>query len=213
MSVQLFPNGAGTIVETFNPVANTYNGGGTSAAERQVVSVADGGKATYSACYTAQSVGTAATTAIFGLIGSATKVVRLLQLIVNVTIATAGEEYDFSLEKETVLPTGGTKATAATIVPWDSSDIAATATTAFYTATPTDGTVTGVLLVTKLSAFLATATTVQPPTAPYVFNFGNQPGAKGLVLRGAAQGIFATLNAATPAHASSWSVTMIWTEE
>jgi hypothetical protein len=213
VSVQLFPNGAGTIVETFNPVANTYNGGGTSTAERQVVSVADGGKATYSATYTGQSVGTAATTAVFGLTGSATKVVRLLQLIVNATIATAGEEYDFSLQKETALPTGGTKATTATVIPWDSSDGAGTALPLFYTATPTDGTLTGVVLVTKLSAFLATATTVQPPTTPYVFNFGNQPGAKGLVLRGATQAIIATLNAATPAHASSWSVTMIWTEE
>ena len=212
MSVQLPPNGPGSVVETITEnatgAATTYNVG-----ERQVVAIGDGGKATYSAIYTAQSVGTSATTALFYLSGSATKTIRLLQLIVNATIATAGEEYDLVLQKETALPTGGTKATVATIVPWDSLDGAATATTAFYTATPTDGTVTGVLLATKFSAFIAAATTVQPPTIPYVFNFGNQPGCKGLVLRGAAQGIVATINAATPAHTSSWDVTFVWTEE
>lgn len=173
----------------------------------------DGNKATYSACYVAQSVGTAATTAIFYLAGSATKIVRPVQLIVNATIATAGQEFDFALQKESVLPTGGTAATAATIVPWDSNDLAATATTKFYTATPTDGTVTGIVLVTKMSLFIAAATTVQPPTNPYVFNFGSQPGCKALVLRGAAQGIVATLSTATPGNASSWDVTWVWTEE
>ena len=213
MSVQLPPNAAGTIVETFNPFGNTYNGGGTSLAERQVVSVADGGKATYSASYTAQSVGTAATTALFGLVGSASKVVRLLQLIVSVTQATAGVTYDLSLQKETVLPTGGTLATTATIVPWDSSDGAATAVPRFYTATPTDGTITGVFLVAKLTAFIAAATTVLPPISVLNLVFGNLPGAKAPVLRGAAQGIFATINSVTPANASSWDVTMVWSEE
>ena len=213
MSVQLFPNGAGTLLETFPPVQNTYNGGGVSTAERQVVSIADGGKATYSAAYTAQSLGTSATTALFYIAGSASKVVRLLQLIVSATIATAGEEYDFTLQKESILPTAGTKATAATIVPWDSSDGAATATTAFYTVAPTDGTVTGVILVAKMTAYIAAATTVQPPNNTINLVFGNQPGAKALVLRGAAQGIVATINAATPAHASAWDVTFVWTEE
>ena len=213
MSVQLPPNASGTIVETFNPYGNTYNGGGTSLAERQVVAVGDGGKATYSATYTAQTVGTSATTAIFGLGGSASKVVRLLQLIVSVTQATAGVEYDLSLQKESALPTGGTKATTATIVPWDSSDSAGTAAPMFWTATPTDGTVVGVLLVAKLTAFIAAATTVLPPNNVLNLVFGNQPGAKALVLRGAAQGIIATINSATPANASSWDVTMVWTEE
>jgi len=212
--IQLPPNASGAILETFQAGNNVYTGGGaTPAAERQVVSLADGGKATYSAAYTAQSLGTGATTACFYIAGSASKTVRLLQLIFSATIATAGEEYDFTLQKESVLPTGGTKATAATIVPWDSSDAAASATTAFYTAAGTDGTVTGVLLVQKFSAFIATATTVQPPTGPTVINFGTLPGEKALVLRGAAQGIVATLNGATPAHTSSWDVTFVWTEE
>lgn len=210
MSVQLPPNASGTIVETFNPIANTYN---LTSAERQVVSVADGGKATYSAAYVAQSVGTSATTAIFGINGSATKVVRLVQLIVSVTIATAGEEYDFVLEKESVLPTGGTAATAATIVPWDSSDGAATATTRFYTATPTDGTVTGAIFTCKLAAYIKVATTVLTPNNVLNLNFGQQPGCKAVVLRGAAQGLYATISTATPANASSWDVTFVWTEE
>ena len=211
--IQLPPNGAGAIVETFNPYGNIYNGGGTSLAERQVVSVADGGKATYSASYTAQSVGTAATTALFGLVGSASKVVRLLQLIVSATTITAGVTYDFSLQKETALPTGGTLATAATIVPWDSSDGAATAVTRFYTATPADGTVTGVFLVAKLTTYITALTTILPPISVLNLVFGNLPGAKAPVLRGAAQGIFATINTATPGNASSWDVTMVWTEE
>jgi hypothetical protein len=213
MSVQLPPNASGTIVETFNPVANTYNGGGNSTAERQVVSIADGGKATYSASYLAQSVGTSATTAIFYLAGSASKVVRLLQVIVNVTVLTAGQTFDLLLQKETILPTGGTKATAATIVPWDSADGAATATTAFYTAAPTDGTITGVIFNGKLSAYLAVATTALPPIGGVNLVFGLLPGAKAPVLRGAAQGIVATLNGGTPGYATSFDVTLVWTEE
>ena len=211
--IQLFPNGAGTILETYQSSSNTQNFGGTSLAERQVVALADGCKSTYSASYTAQSVGTSATTAIAYLAGSATKLVKLVQVTINATIATAGEEYDLTFQKESVLPTGGTKATAATIVPWDSSDGAATATTAFYTATPTDGTVTGVFLVTKFSAFIATATTVQPPTVPYVFTFGAAAGSKAMTLRGAGQGVVLTLNGATPSHTSSYDLTFVWTEE
>lgn len=208
MSVQLPPNSSGSTIETFTGSTKTYNLG-----ERQVVSIGDGSKATYSATYSAQSIGTAATTAIFYLAGSATMVVRLVQLIVSATIATAGEEYDFILQKETTLPTGGTKATAATITPWDSSDPAATATTAFYTATPTDGTVTGVLLVAKLTAYIKAATTVLPPNNVFNQTFGSAPNAKALVLRGATQGIVATINAATPANASAWDVTFVWTED
>lgn len=213
MSVQLFPNGAGTLLETFQSSTNTQNFGTGSLAERQIVSVADGGKATYSATYYGQSAGTGATTALAYLTGSASKLVKLVQIIISATIATAGEEYDLLFQKETVLPTGGTKATAATIVPNDSSDGAATAVTAFYTAAGTDGTVTGVFQSAKVSLYLATATTVQPPTVPYVFNFGQLPGAKAPTLRGAAQAIVLTLNGATPSHASSWDVTFVWTEE
>ena len=206
--IQLPPNATGAVVETFLPTSGLYTPG-----ERQVVSIADGGKATYSASYVAQSVGTSATTAIFGLVGSATKTVRLVRLIAGVTIATAGEEYDFLLQKESVLPTGGTLATVATIVPWDSADGAATAVPRFYTATPTDGTVTGILLATKLTAYIAAATTVLPPNNVLDLTFGREAGGHAIVLRGATQGIFASINLAAPAHASAWTTTFVWTEE
>jgi hypothetical protein len=208
MSVQVPPNSSGSVIETWVSATKVLNLG-----ERQITSLDSGGRPTYSAGYTAQSVGTAATTDLFYISGSAAATVRVLQCVINATIATAGQEFDLTFQKESTLPTGGTKATAATIVPWDSLDAAAGATTAFYTATPTAGTLVGVMLVTKFSAFIATATTVQPPTIPYVFNFGSGlPGAKAITLRGAVQDLATTINAATPGNASSWDVSWIWTE-
>lgn len=206
MSVQVPPNSTGSVIETYIPATNVLNAG-----ERQSVSIEGSGSPTYSAAYTAQSVGTSATTAVFYIAGSATKTVRLLQMIVSVTVATAGVAFELTMQKESVLPTGGTKATAATIVPWDSADGAATATTAFYTVTPTDGTVTGVMLVEKFYAYITPATTVQPPvtTRNYIFN---QPGMKLPTLRGIAQGFVWTLNAATPANATSFDVNFVWSE-
>lgn len=172
----------------------------------------DGHKATYSATYTAQTVGTAATTAIFYIAGSATKTIRVCKVVVSATIATAGQTFDLAQQFETALPTGGTSATAATKIPWDSSSSAATATTKFYTATPTDGTSVGVLWVEKFNAFIAAATTVQPPNWAREYNYGNGP-FQAVVLRGATQGLVFTLSTATPGNASSWDVTFVWTEE
>jgi hypothetical protein len=211
MSVVLPPNSTGTQLETFLQGASsiTYNTG-----EKQVVALSDGGKATYSACYTAQSAGTSATTEIAYIAGSATKTIRVLGIILTGTQATAGQEYDLTIQKEAALPTGGTKATAATIVPWDSNSAAASATTAFYTATPTaSASITGVVAVKKYSFFIATATTVQPPYIPAEFWFGTLPGGSAVVLRGAAQCLAVTLAAATPGNANSIDVTFIWTEE
>ena len=235
MSVVLPPNSTGSTVATLTSGAKEYqecilsdgvtptqlnsvllpeNPESLEIAQLRVAShPLDGSKATYSAAYTAGSLGTSATTAVFQIGGSASKTVRVTDVIISATIATAGEEYDLTLQFETVLPTGGTSATAATKVPWDSNDAAATAVTKFWTAAPTDGTVTGVMWVEKFSAFIATATTVQPPNYVKRFSFGSLPGSKAVVLRGVAQGLVFTLNGATPAHASSWDVTFIWTEE
>lgn len=234
MSVVLPPNSTGSTVATLTSGAREYQecilSDGVTPTQLQSVLLPesaetleiasarvsnhplDGSKATYFATYAGQSLGTAATTACFGLGGSASKTIRLLQVIISATIATAGEEYDLKLQKESVLPTGGTAATTATIIPADSADVAGTAVPYFWTTAPTDGTVTGVVAVQKFSAYLATATTVQPPTFPAVFNFGNYPG-KSLCIKGITQGAIFTIGAATPAHASSWDVTFIWTEE
>ena len=232
MSVQLPPNSTGSIVGTLTSGSKEYQeiilsdgvaptqlvtallpGQGLATEVAMLVATnhpADGHKATYSASYLAGSVGTAATTAIAYIAGSATKTVRVLRATFAVTIGTTVEEYDLVAQFETALPSGGTKATAATKVPYDSNSGAATATTAFYTATPTDGTVTGPLGIWKLLANItATATN---PNANLVLDFGNRPG-QAVVLRGAAQGLVFTINAVTPGHASSWDVTFEWTEE
>src|SRR5271169_4158992 len=165
MSIQLPPNSSGTILETHLPttgaslVAATLNAG-----EVQHVALVGAEKPTYSAGYVAQNAGTGATFSIAYLSGSATKVVKVLQVVLTCTTATAGVAYDVQLVKCSTLPTGGTAATAATIAPWDSGFPAATAVTKFFTtATTADGTVVGFVYSYKLFTFLTPATTVLPP--------------------------------------------------
>lgn len=207
MSVQVPPNSSGSVIETLTSSTKTLNLG-----ERQGVYIAPGGHPTYSAAYIAQSAGTSATTEIFNLIGASAVTVRCCQIVANVTQTTAGQEYDLAIQKNSALATGGTKATAATIAPWDSNDAAASATTAFYTATPTGGTSVGLLFATKWSAFIATATTVVNQVLPLIINFGVLPGARLPTLRGATQAVALTISTATPGNANSWDISCVWTE-
>lgn len=213
MSVQLPPNSSGTVLQTHLPTIGAATGAPTfNAGEVQGVALDfNNGKPTYSAAYLAQSAGTSATTDIFILGGSATKVVRLLQLAITITTATAGVAYDVMLVKESALPTGGTAATAATIAPWDSGFAAATAITRFYTATPTTGTQIGTLFTYKYFSFISPATTVLPPKDSIIWT--PPVGAAAPALRGAAQCFSVTINAGTPANATSWDVSCVWTEE
>ena len=136
MSVQLPPNGTGTVIGTNTVSGKDYQqinlsdgvtpsnivsvnavGSGIAVRTEEVaVSSAsvDGTKATYSASYKGQSAGTSATTNIFTFAGSASKTIKIVRLYIAATAATAAVYLDVLLNKQTAADTGGTAATAAT---------------------------------------------------------------------------------------------------
>src|SRR5262245_3679346 len=96
------------------------------------------GRPTFGASLTALNVGVIIGAPIAELIGSATRKVRLLKMIISGTADTAFD-LSLSLVKESSPSTGGTSTTA-TAVPFDSAFPAATAVFNGYTVAPTPGT-------------------------------------------------------------------------
>lgn len=167
----------------------------------------DGYKATYMSSFAAVSAGTSATTDFFTIFGSATKTLRVLQIGFGGTIATTAENWNVLIQKCSAVPSVAS-IVATTVVPLDSSDAAGTATTiGVWTTAPTAATYVG--KIAAQNVFLSIAPAV---TQSVVFNFGNLSG-HAIVLRGIAQGVSLSFNAITPAHATSLSGYVLWTEE
>jgi len=170
----------------------------------QLVSLVDGKKATYTAVATGlATLGSAGI--LYTLTGSATKTVRILRVEIN-GIATSATTLEFVLNKYSTAATGGTAGTAPTVVPFDSADAVGTATPAIYTAAPTAGTLVGAVRAAKVN--LGTSAAIGQNM---VWEFGNLPGQKALVLRGVAQQIGITTSAT--AAGSSVDIAIIYTEE
>lgn len=169
----------------------------------------DGFKATYSAAFTALNPGTAATTDVFVLVGSATKTIRVLRFGISGTEATAAAYKDVVLSIRSAATTAGTSSTA-TIVPYDSSDPAGTAIFRGYTAAGTAGAAVGTIAAFKLFCpITGTPALVNPPV---ILDFGIRAG-RAVVLRGIAQNLAVTFNGATPANAGSIDAWVEFTEE
>lgn len=165
----------------------------------------DGSRQTYSAA--ALSVAPAAApTDVFTITGSATKTIRVLEIGVSATSA-ANAIINCQLIKRSTANTGGTSA-AATAVPHDSNNAAATATVLSYTANPTAlGTTVGPVRTFKL---LSDATTTATQDLQ-IFIFGDNPG-QAVVLRGTAQVFAVNLNSAT-LGGGNLDVYVTWSEE
>lgn len=138
--------------------------------------------------------------------GSATRTIRVIRWELSTTQTTAGINTFFLIKRSTA-NSGGTSA-AATLVPMDSNNTAATATVLSYTANPTPGTSVGNIRATKLLTPQATTTN----SGVFVWDFdtlNSQP----VVLRGTAQGL--ALNFAGAALPAGLSVNCMinWTEE
>jgi hypothetical protein len=159
--------------------------------------------------YTAIDITPVATaTDVLVLNGSATKTIRVTRAGILGT-ATAASIYDLYLTKRTTANTGGTS-TAPVATPSDTSDAAATATLALYTANPS-ALGTGVTLEASKVYLPAGATPAGAGTVRE-FTFGNRND-KAPVLRGVAQSIaFNFAGAAVPAGASLYLV-IEWTED
>lgn len=173
----------------------------------------DGFKASYMAVFVALNVGTAATTEIVTLYGSATNVIRVLQIGISGTIATAAAYFDVVLAKRSAVPTGGTSS-ALTGTPLDSQQQATSATNILqYTAAPTAGATVGNVIAGKL--FCPITGTPALDTPPLILDLRSQwPGQhKPTILRGIGEGVAITLNGVTPANASSLTGWILYTEE
>lgn len=193
-----------------NSIVNTVVG--TLPAQTYVLSAnapLDGYKQTYGAALTALNVGTAATTDVAVLTGSATKTVRITRVAISSTEATATAFKDVVLSVRSAATTAGTSTTA-TIVPYDSTAAAGTAIVRGYTVSPTAGTAVGTIAAGKLFQGITGATVTNSPML--IFDFGNRP-AQAVVLRGIAQCLALTYNGATPANAGSADIFFEWTEE
>lgn len=145
--------------------------------------------------------------------GSASKVIRVMRVVVSaITSAATGATLDLVLAVRSAANTAGTAVTAAAIVPFDSNDAAATATLTAYSANPTTGTLVGNVYVTKFQQTLGTATATDfPSNLPFQAQWG-MTDSKPIVLRGAAQGLAINFNGSSFAAGASVDLFVEWTE-
>ena len=171
-----------------------------------------GEKATYRAATLVPFVPAVAANVPWFLIeGSATKTIIVKRIAVSGATLTAVAYLTVNVAKFSTAASGGT-ATSAPLVPMDSNFAAATAAfVKYYTAVPTAGTLVG-SIATSRTLFQATTAAAAGLTRDYVFDFGDMPETKGVVLRGAAHGL-GLIWPVAPATTPTISVDIEWTEE
>lgn len=169
------------------------------------VTVLDGFKATYMAG-TAGFAPAAAATDVLTITGSATKVIRITKVYLSFT-ATTAVSVPVSLIRRSAANTGGTS-TPFAATPRDTTNPAATAAVAIYTANPTalGAAVGSVLEAGKIPAPL-TGGAVQVT----VFEFGTGSN-QAIVLRGTSQVLAVSLNSVT-VTGGSMTLAIQWLEE
>lgn len=166
----------------------------------------EGRKATYSAATIAYAP-YASPQDIVGLLGSATRRVRVLRFAVSGR-ATAANQLDVQLVKRSTADSGGTP-TPLAAVPHDSNDGAATATANSYAAAPTPGTLVGAIRAQQINLSAAGS---GGAAVPVEFDFGTVND-KAIVLNGAAEGLYLNLNGAAMPAGTVLNVFVEWTEE
>ena len=166
----------------------------------------EGRKATYSAAAIAYTP-YATPQDVSGIIGSASKRVRVLRLAVSGR-ATAANQLDVQLIKRSSADTGGTP-TALAAVSHDSNDGAASATVNTYAAAPTAGTPVGAIRAQQINLSAAGS---GGAAVPVEFDFGTVND-KAIVLNTAAEGIYLNLNGAAMPAGTVLNVFVEWSEE
>lgn len=148
------------------------------------------------------------------IFGSATKTVKVQSFKIGTANTAAGSQI-FVLSKRSAVTTGGT-AGAATAVPLDSADAAATATVNSYTSTaPTAGTALGTIVTKKVASPVVTPATfagiVEDSDKEMLPTIGNQT--KAATLRGVAEGLAINFAAAALVSGQIHTFNVVWTEE
>lgn len=233
MSVQLPPNGTGTVIATTtisgkdyqqvslsdgvtpnNVSVNTIASGVAVRVNELAVSSApvDGGKQTFAASISGLLPTAAATTDIAVLAGSASKTVKVVWLRISGSIATTAVFVDYQVFKRSTAFSGGT-GTAATAVPLDSANAAATAIfTTFVSTGPTVGTPVGQVAAVRAYLPITAANVLGTQVLPIVL-IGPGCACQCLTLRGVAQAMGLNCNTVTFGTAPNFSIDCIWTEE
>jgi hypothetical protein len=185
------------------------------AASMQVVSLdktgaqmsnAEGRKPTYSAALIAYTP-YATPQDIVGIVGSASKQVRVLRFAVSGR-ATAANQLDVQLLKRSSADTGGTP-TALTAVSHDSNDAAATAAASSFAAAPTPGTLVGAIRAQQINLSAAGS---GGAAVPVEFDFGTVND-KSILLNSASESLYLNLNGATMPGGTVLNVFVEWSEE
>lgn len=165
---------------------------------------------TYTAATAARLATTAGTAPFFSICGSATRSLRVQDIVVSGTVATAAIYGDVQLRKTSTSTSAGT-ATALVKVPRDSNDPASTsALVNFYTVLATAGTLVG--NIGSQGAVFPITGTVAASEARVEWNWFARSESEAPVLRGTAQcieGGFGT----TPTNAPTLQVEVTYTEE
>ena len=168
-------------------------------------------KATFRACTLVPLIAAVtADRAIWTLVGSATKTIIVKRIrISGVTLATTAGYLALNLVKNSTATTGGTSTTLVS-VPLDTNTSAATAVVKAYTAVPTDGVLIGTINTSRTYApITGTPTSISPDI---IFNFGDEDGSSGIVLRDATQEIALRFPVAA-GTVPTLSIMVEWTEE
>lgn len=147
---------------------------------------------------------------IFNIIGSATKTITIKRIQVSGMTLTAVGYFAINVEKLSTASTGGTSTTLAN-VPLDSNNSAGTAVVKAYTAAPTKGTLVGNIASWR-ALWQATTAAAAGTTDWFVFNFGDMPETRGVVLRGVAQEL-ALVFPVVLGSAGTLAIDIEWTEE
>lgn len=221
-ALQLLDNAIGAVTGTaatasqliggiFNTTLPTITSGQQSALQLdnkgRILRGVDNGRISYASATTSAGF-TAAATAnqdVWRMSGSATKTVYIKKIRVTAT-ATAVQGNRITLIKRSTANTGGTLV-ANTAVPYDSADVAATASVVHYTAAPTSGTAAG--QVRTASYLIPTATSLY--NSEMIFEFVENEG-NPLVLRGTAEGLGIVFGVA-PGAGNLISISVEWDEE
>lgn len=149
-------------------------------------------KRTYSTTFSV--VPATAATDIFQLRGSASTTVEITKIVISGTQTTGGMA-NFIIAKRSTVNSGGTSS-ASVMVPHISSDAAATAVGAIYTANPTTGTLVGNIEI--LSIPLSAITGITNNIVERRFGQNSKP----IILSGVAQALVLNLNGITLAGGS-----------
>lgn len=205
--LSITPAIGGAVISATNPQPVQLSQGNTASSFSNPIPVAlsDSSKATY--CATLDYFTPYATpTDLVAIVGSATKTVKIHKIFLSSTQTTAGIN-KWYLIKRGAADTGGTSS-AATAVPLDSTNAAATAVVKKWTAAPTINNTVGTVRIESIQSPAATSIS---PGDNVVFDDSatGQP----LTLRGVAEE--ADLNfagTAVPAGLST-ALTVVWTEE